>query len=265
MVETLFAVTRELFHFVFVEYFGYRQMTIPLMLPSGGKKKTILTDATAAAVGRPLYVGVPEGLLFNSPVVLFDAVVKKKKLGDILFEQKRQGRWSYVNDSEVCGWALTDTLTSNIEPVLFEIDKAYEADSREALFVRSCIGDEFNGDALKLPLQPEEYVYYRLALQGRGISWTHTRPRLAGRWHVLLKNNAHVHISIAPSEDSIMEYADGESVGHIVYVDVVLPDQSIVVSGLDADRNNVYAVTRLYKDDWQALRPVFLEVNRDNE
>lgn len=257
-MKILQAVVLELVQFVFVDYFGFRKTT--QTIDFSPQKQLYSESPVQEPAGEKMYINTAEALLFHSPVILFDGVLQRVPYATPVYLQNKQNRWAQVSVGNNTGWILRDVLCTTLKPVVFEVNKSYPLDSTETLTVRAAINDEFSGAMLGVPLQDVEYVYYRLYLLNKKIEWDNERPRLAGRWHQILKGNSVVHIDIQPTENSLIEYADDDGIGHLAFVDLVLPDKSLVVSTIDNRFGGKYITTRLYHDQWQELQPVFLQI-----
>jgi len=192
--------------------------------------------------------------------VAFDSVVATLKYGQSLSILNSSNRWYEVDYNGQKGWILRDSVTiNNIHPI-FKYGQTYDSSSKETAKLRSYIEDAFAGNVVDVPLTDVEYVTYRLLKKGRSIAWGNLRPRTAGLWQNLLRGQEDVHMSIVPKTDSIMEYISEDDVGHIVYVDAVFPDESILISEIGFPDLGQYSERTLLKDEWREFRPVFIDV-----
>ena len=268
-METVRAVTLDLLHFVFVEYFGYRPTTTPLPLLSAEKNRSYADTKTTEpevvlaeteAAGDVVYAATPTVSLFASPVAAFDGVITIVPYGTALGLLRTQNRWCEVSYREQRGWVLRDDITETSLSPQFLSGQTYEADSKEATMLRSYLLDEFYGAALHAPLQDVEYVAYRLKKKGRSFPWGTERPRTPGSWQRLLRGRPGVHIGVAPKTDAVMEVIYEDDTGHVAYVEAVFPDESILISEFGYPENGQFTARTLQKEEWRELRPIFITI-----
>ncbi|MEZ4199979.1 MAG: hypothetical protein R3B69_00005, partial [Candidatus Paceibacterota bacterium] len=272
-MNTLLAVTEDLAEFVFIEWFGFRAprtraltfgtshravtVTAPTLLPASSEP-LLLENGTSET---PRYVSEPATPLFSSAVAVFDGILAYLPYGARVYERAVQNRWSQVRYEDTIGWIVREKLSDSEPNVQFLSEVYYGADSNETEQVRAFIDDSFAGKLLAAPLQDVEYVTYRLKKKNLALPWGTERPRTAGAWQRLLRGKAGVHISITPNEDSIMEVVYEDDTGHVLFVDAVLPDQSLLVSEIGyPDVGQFYARTMTH-EEWRELHPVFIAVS----
>lgn len=209
-----------------------------------------------------LYVCVPHTHCFLRPVRAFDTVIATFAYGDRVSIGGFTGRWASVSKNGITGWVLKDALCTDKELVFptLESGVVYDAEHPETKKLRLAINDEFAAADLSLPLESVEYVWYRLKEAGRTPLWPQKRPRTAGRWQQLLRGVKRVHIGVRPLTNSVVEYVAESGEGVVLYVEAVKPDESLEVSGIDIRVPGRFMRQTISKQDWQAWRPVFIEL-----
>ena len=150
-------------------------------------------------------------------------------------------------------------VESDVRPHLVSGTTYLAADS-ETKKLRALIQDDFFTADLYLPLLGVEYVTYRLEQMGRFIDWSDIRPRPAGVWHQLLKGRSGVTVKVTPKTGSIMEYQTDSGEGIVGYVEAVTPGEDVTLASVGRYSNGQYLVETLPKEAWQALRPVWLQI-----
>lgn len=274
-MNTLQLVTRELARFVFIEHFGFtsvettpRQPSLPLLV---APPQLVKLDKASVEnknpvpvqfeIGEILYVTEQPAHLFYSPVAAFDGVITKIPFGAPVQANRIQNRWQEVVFGNLKGWILKDHLSKDPVNPQFISGTLYDAEDKETKTVRAFIDDDFFGGSLCAPLQDVEYVTFRLATKAKYIEWSHQRPRLAGTWQRLLKGQPGIHVSVSPGTDSVMEVIDEDDVGHVLYVDAVFNDNSILVSEVGNPEVGQFYARKLTESEWKELRPVFINVS----
>jgi hypothetical protein len=199
--------------------------------------------------------------LFQNPTKEFDAVLAVLPYGGTVTVLEERSRWTHVKYDGLTGWVERSELTQSFAAVrpFFVLKERCTATSEATKRLRALIADAFGGERALLPLQPEEYVYYRLQERGLDIPVIATRPRRAGSWQKLFAGIRGVHIGVRPKTGAIMEYIDADEVGHLAYVEAVFPDESLSCSEIGDPEEGFYSERVLEKEAWQALAPVFLQ------
>lgn len=271
-MHTLIATISELFQFVFIEWFGFREISIPIPLALTEPRPELLVDSTVneqieesrlsneGSISH--FVAVQKAPVYEQPVQLFDGVINTLAYGTPVDVLVTSGRWSRVKFNGLSGWILKDDLVDSEDKVRprFLIGERYLPEAEETKQLRTLIDDEFGGNRMEQSLQDVEYVYYRLHEQGKKLTWPNERPRVAGRWQRLLAGSPGVHIGINPSVGSLMEAVLEDGTGYLSYVEAVFPDQSLVVSGVGFPKEGQYSERTMPYREWRELRPVFIEV-----
>ncbi|MCA9364265.1 hypothetical protein KC727_03535 [Candidatus Kaiserbacteria bacterium] len=211
-----------------------------------------------------MYVGTAGAHLYAQPTIEFDTALASPTYGTLAIVLSQKGRWAEVVIGEAVGWMLREDLVDRAAYVYphFVIGEKNHSDDPNTEMVRALLRDMFGGDVIGAPLQSGEYVMYRLARKDLTIDWPETRPRLPGRWHTLLKGVPGVHIDVAPQQGSVMEYITEQGVGHVAYVEVVFPDNTISISETHFPDEGIYNERVLTQEEWQALKPVFIRVRK---
>jgi hypothetical protein len=277
-MQTFRAVAIELFQFVFQEWFGFRQTSQTNLLleapaytwtpvvpdlprPTINQTAKDPTLTSHLPVGEQATVIVPEAQLLASPAYTLDGVLAHIKYGQKIEIIDSSNRWFAARLDNLNGWILRDNVTFETTEPKFVLGQFYGPETMESKTVRSTLADDFNGELAQLPLTPEEYVAYKFKKQGRPLTWGTERPRLAGRWQILLRGRSGVHIGIIPKTSSAIEIIDEHRNGHLAYVESVFPDQSILISEIGFPEIGQYNERKLPKEEWIEWRPVFIEIN----
>ncbi len=223
------------------------------------EERVIATDLTKTIA----YIGSTGVPLFIAPTKDFDTVITSLSYGTMVMVLEEKGRFSRVAFDGTEGWVLRDDLSDRAAYVYpeFVIGEENRTDDPNTLRLRACIKDEFSGTESEADLQAGEYVLYKLLRKGKRIVWPSIRPRTPGRWHVILRGLPGVRISITPRTGTIMESVFPNDIGHLAYVEAVFPDERITISEVNYPDNGNYNERTLTKEEWQALNPVFIEVN----
>jgi len=274
-MDALRLVSKELFRFVFFEWFGWRYISSTnnyLELPPYEWQKpapvvprslvkiedtpplSLSKDRTAA------YVNKQKANVLTVPALTLDGVLLEIPFGSVVEILETQNRWFKIIYKGVNGWMLRDDLVEELKEPQFKLGNFYPSDAEETIVIRSTLDDEFAGALASLPLAGEEYVSYRLKRQGVKIAWGKERPRLSGTWQNLLKGRPGSHIGITPKKGAVMEIVLDSTMGHLAYIEAVYPDQSILISEVGWPEIGQYSERTLPKAEWIEWRPVFIEI-----
>lgn len=265
MQAAMVSVVRELYHFVVVEWFGFRTGSHPRVLEGASMLNaapaiTIDTDATV------VYVALPIVQVCAQPTRTFDTVVGTVRYGTAVYlgSHSDSGQWVEIMTSSLRGWVLRDAVTAarhRLQPT-FELGKHYPSADPETRKLRLLLHDSFSASELTLPLTAEEYVTYQLLQKNRHIAWGRERPRTAGSWHELLKGKDGVHIGVTPVAEAVMEYVTDAGTGHVAFVEAVFPGDTVLVTEVDGINEGLYQERTLPRDEWRECRPVFITIAR---
>lgn len=274
-MNTLLEVVKDLTRFVFVEFFGWRDIHAeerhgkktfavalhsPLVTPERKSAPLLPEKATKESDTLTVSVVAEQAHLFLEPVASFDSVIASVPYGTALTVYQAMNRWYRTVYRGHSGWVLKDAVTSdNIYPQ-FRLGQYYDAKNIETIKLRSFIHDEFNGGLIEAPLEDAEYVTYRLRQKAKVLPWGEVRPRVSGSWKQLLRGAPGVHIGILPRAESVMETVDDNGSGLLSYVESVFPDDSIIVSEIGFPEEGRYSERTLPKEEWREFRPVFIAV-----
>ncbi len=284
-MKVLIAAIQELLEFAWGEFLGTRLnfssdhiATLPqLPAPPEGvivSPFAVLPEepkAVALSVGAqkslPLhgavgFVAVPLQRVWVRPVFTFDGDVWHIPYATRVEILGYEGRFAEIRCEGRHGWVLKDEITTaegELFPT-FNMGEIYSANHPETKKLRRLRSDEFAAKELYLPLQDVEYVTYELARHGQRLSFGDVRPRLAGNWQNLLKGKAGVVMSINPHTGSLIEYLRDDGVGFVGYVEAVLVDETIVISGIGRLIAGEFRRETVSKVQWMEWRPVFIQV-----
>lgn len=203
--------------------------------------------------------------LRTAPGATGDAVYTMLPYGSMVMVIEVRDMWAHVACGTYTGWVYVDDLEDRAAHVYpsFHIGEMNDADEPATIRVRALINDEFGAGELDLPLQPEEYVVYKLLRKGIKIEWPPVRPRTPGTWSGILYPSEAVLVESEPKADTLIEYLLPEDVheqrrGHLAYVEAVFPDQSIQISEVGWPEEGMYNERVLVADEWRALNAAFL-------
>ena len=208
-----------------------------------------------------MYTGSVFVPLYSQPEKVFDSRLARLPYGTMVMVTARRGKWVQVVVGEMSGWLLSTDLVdkqARVHPQ-FTHGKANSADHPNTIQLRAIINDTFMAGELGYPLTAPEYIVYRLIKKDKTIKWPPERPRLAGRWHQILRGGAGIYIGIEPKTDSIMEYNAEDGSGHLAYIEGYFSDGTIVCSGV-TDSAGTYKDWVSAQLDWRELKPVFITV-----
>lgn len=238
---------------------GPREIKVYSPLLSAPQTKKDLQKSTV------MYTSSLATPLRSEPGVMGDTVITVLPYGSMVMVLETRDLWAYVASGEYTGWVYIDDLEDRAAHVYPELKKGEVHDESDPATVRlrALIGDEFGAGESALPLQPEEYVLYRLFRKGVRVAWPQVRPRTPGKWAEILSPVLNVVISPSPSVGAVLEFllpseAEGGARGHLVYVEAVFPDQSLQLSEVGWKEEGVFSEHILAREEWQKLQPVFL-------
>lgn len=159
--------------------------------------------------------------------------------------------WQFVRGEEV-----ESSGESMFMPVHIETGIYYGPASVMTAKLRLLLTQNFSETEMARPLQPSEYVAF--VLQEAGVELpVEAKHWLAGYWHTNLKGSTGVHISVAPSKGSVMEYVDENQNGKIGIVSDVQGDE-ITFASVGLYKEGEYESHTLPASVWHELRPVFI-------
>lgn len=275
-MDALRLVLTDLFQFVFLEWFGWRQVkraVFPEMPVYEWLKPAIVNPrplvkledvppkiVPASKPKSSAFVLNQSANIYFLPTLTLDGILIKIPYATKVDIHEAQNRWFKVYYQGISGWMLREDLIEELREPQFKLGNFYGADALETKSVRNIINDEFMGGMANLPLSPEEYIVYRFKQRGVLIPWGKERPRLAGTWQQLLKGRAGCHLGIVPKTDTVMEIITDDNMGHLAYVESVFPDQSILISEVGFPEVSQYSERTLPKSEWIEWRPVFIEI-----
>ena len=261
------AVVAELSRFVFVEWFGFRSLPAPPMpMYLESLKRPSLpaprSSATPTTVGESAYIITSHCPLECFPTETYDGVIAWLSYGTLVMVVDRRNHWVQVRHGDHLGWVRAECLEVEqavVWPKL-EPERIYECNAAATRAIRLATKDTFALERLQLPLQDSEYCVYRLCQQGITLHWPVERPRLPGRWHVLLKDIAGTHSSIRPEPGAIMEWLKNDEEGQVAYVESVAENDTITISTVGLTTPGEYTIHTFSHTMWREYRPVFITV-----
>lgn len=203
--------------------------------------------------------------LRSEPGVFGDTVYALLPYGSLVMVLEVRDMWARVASGVHTGWVYVDDLEDRAAHVYptFHLEEMNGPEDPATIRVRALLNDEFGAGEMQLPLQPEEYVLYRLMRRGVRVEWPPIRPRTPGLWNDILRGTTSVESSDIPSIGAVMEYViPGEQIekdrGHLAYVEAVFPDNSIQISEVGWPQTGVYNERVLVAEEWRKENPSFL-------
>lgn len=210
--------------------------------------------------GRIAYVLGRDVRCYQLPEISFDAALGVLPYAEAVKVDVIEGMFAHVYAKHCTGWVETKYLTDDKQMIMphFKPAFVYTANSDETVKLRRYIDDEFLAGELELPLQPTEYVHFRVSSEMHTFSWPQVRPREVGRWQGILRGQPGVRMSIEPKTGSVLEYSGAEGRSFLAYVDSVKPDQSIVISSVGRLKDGEFLHEEVLPEKWREWRPVFI-------
>jgi hypothetical protein len=227
------------------------------------EKLSATPTSTTLMSGTLLYVEARDGVaLLATPHLAFDTSLRMLAFGQAVTLKRFHDRYAEVLVRGQVGFIPKDALTESVERVQPRLHTGtiYEATHEATSAIRLLLEDTFLAGALALPLQAGEYVLYRLMRDHVTIPWPSVRPRMPGQWHTLLRGQIGVHSGVAPKTDSVMEWLAEDGDGRLAYVDAVLPDQTLRLSGVGIAVAGEYSELTVPASLWREWRPVFITI-----
>ena len=225
-------------------------------------KTPIQNSVVGYVKNTPMYVGNTAVPMYRNPTIAFDTCIRTIPYGEMVMMLEPRGRFYKIIWNEIEGWVLRDDLVENSVQVYpeFVIGEEQSVDHPNTARVRTVLGDVFGLQRSNFPLQAGEYILYKLWEKGIHITWNEVRPRVPGLWHKILKGSHGIHVGVVPKVGSIMEYMLHDDMGHLAYVEVVFPDDTIIISESNFPDSGIYNERELLKEEWKAVKPVFITV-----
>ena len=176
---------------------------------------------------------------------LTNVIRELSKSQEVVFIEAN-GQWFKVSIGSEEGWIRGDFLSPAQINVSSEIKqtlplvkgKSNLVQDSNTVEIRKIIKDEFGGGAGKDHLNCTEYLQYRIKTKlGVDIKWPADRPRNGGKWGDIFERNHMYKVLSEPVADCAMCFTTGISskpetnaIGHVAFVEAVLPDGSISIS-----------------------------------
>jgi len=235
--------------------------------PIGGKistdtqfRKHIVMPINTAGAGA--YVAVTETHVFHRPVLSYDGVLTRLPYASPLTVLGYEGRFARIVIGDSTGFVLKEEITEQKKDIFpeFHSEEIYSNNHPDTKRVRTLLRDEFFAAPLYMPLQAVEYVMYQLLCSGRGIIWPHERPRLPGRWQIILKGQTGIQIGVVPKTGAVMEFTKPDGTGFVGFTKEVHVDDTIVLQGVGRLIEGEYREEIVSPEVWHEWRPVWISV-----
>lgn len=207
------------------------------------------------------YVSVTSAKVFQRPVWAIDTVIGSVPLGSKVQIHSYQGRFVRIATPSCEGWALKDEITTDKGSIWPEfVDKqVYEANDKVTTCLRALINDDFFTTELYLPLQPTEYITYRLLKNNLVLPWPQTKPREVGLWHEILKGQPGIIAGLEAKTSSIMEGFTKDDKPFLAFVEAVRVDGFLEITSIGKINEGQYRKETLSKEEAFTLRPVYIQ------
>lgn len=212
---------------------------------------------------KKLYIK-EDGVRFRkSPDTLSDGnIIRGLSKGQELIFILSQEPWIKVKIGNEEGWVHSDYVidtTPITHSLAFVVGKDNLATDAVAIKLREAIGDEFGGGKENDHLNCTEYVQYRVKEKlGVTIKWPTDRPRNGGKWADIFERNSMYKILAEPKANCAMCFTTGIStkpeinaIGHVAFVEEVLPNNSIIISEANWPRDGIYSERPIPQTDWK--------------
>lgn len=149
-------------------------------------------------------------------------------------------------------------------PVQLKSGVPYTADHEVTSKIRLLLTGEYTEVDILRPLQPSEYIAFLLSERAVVLP-KQAKHWIPGSWHTNVKGTKDVHVSVAPTEGSVMEYFDEKHDGKLGIVTEVQNDSTITFQSLGLYTEGEVEIHELPKTVWQELRPVFITFTSTNK
>lgn len=176
------------------------------------------------------------------------------------------GPWWRVMKKGVQGWVRADYISETAQApvsvtdfVQFVKGQAYLAANEVTKKVREVIRDEFGLGKSGDNLNCTEYVQYCVQTKlGIDINWPVKSGRNGGKWWKIFQDAGLYAVLSEPATSCAMCFTAGISndskineVGHVAFVEEMLPDGSIRISEANWPNQGKYNERPISKADWQ--------------
>lgn len=198
--------------------------------------------------------------LLKGPMLAFDTCISILTFPESVSVLATEGEFSQVRIGSVSGWVKTTSLEVDEAKVFprFLTGATYCTADTETKKLRRLLTDESLGTALQLPLQPTEFVIWKIQNVTQLHIWNAERPRLQGDWQKIFRDSRGISIGIEPKTSSVLEYHTDTGEGKIAFVTSVHPDRSVVIQSVGREVEGQYLEETLSVDVWREWRPVFI-------
>jgi len=268
MFKALCEVIKDLWRFAFNIQEGQTNQKKPAGRPpeldevpeKDGQDRTPRPPLDPRSYGRLAYVTKDETYCLAEPILKFDTKVATLFYGEEVAVTELKKNFARIAKSDCEGWVKASDLSDDRSRVFpnFAPGYVYGSDHQETIKLRRLLRDEALGHQLQLPLQPLEFVLFKLKEAGIKLDWPPERPREPGAWQALLRGATGVKMSIYPRTGAVLEYAGNGTPGFLGYIESVAPDQSISLASVGRVEAGEYRVEQFTSTEWKEWRPTFI-------
>lgn len=169
------------------------------------------------------------------------------------------GPWLRVKVGNQEGWVHADYVSDEAPALLLRQGVPNLAKDALTVALRKEINDEYGGGKNGWELQCTEYVTYRVKSKlGVTINWPVKSGRNGGKWGAIFQKHGPYKVSAMPTAGTAMSFTTGISanqavneIGHVAFVEEVLPNEAIKISEANWPRNGMYNERVLTKAEWR--------------
>lgn len=140
--------------------------------------------------------------------------------------------------------------------IKFTSGQTYDAKHPDTVAVRSWLATYDHHLISSGPLTVKEWLLYGVGFGRPQLSLIALHMTPIGRFHVTLKGQPGVLVTIEPQTKAVMEWYNGTS-GQVAVVLQVTPEQTITIEQMTDDNTGTYLQQVLSKSNWVELRPTF--------
>lgn len=234
---------KDLFQSAYTDIFGRKQTTTVLSQENNdGTEKKAQSTVLPGDVVVTVFSSVPG---YYSPKIKIDSIVAFLPYGYGCNVIDCKDAFVLVPFQKDEVWVSVDAVTKSIQDVhpdyALSKNTSIDISPHFTTALRVAINDIFSMGQLEMSLQNVEYVWYRLKKMNISFSWPdNMRPRQAGRWSSILRQQSSMYVGTVPMSGVVLECYDSNNTPQIFFVESVTPDEEIVVSGIEAKTGKFY-------------------------
>lgn len=269
MIRAFIEVLVDLWNFVFAK--NYNSV---FLLPSGKQggqtnlapelvKPKLLPNSALDYGANIAYVVEDKSPCFSSPLLIDNTKVSTFDYGDLVLVEMFTDSYAKIRSNQLSGFMALKDLVDDIKLVVPNLKSSftYKSKNPETIKLRKYINQQQVNIGLHLPLQPIEFIYYKLRLNGIAIDWPKNASKYLGEWNHELKGIKGVSMSVEPRTRSLMEFnRENDNGGRpfAAWIESVSPDLTITMQSIGRVDVGEYRSEVFTYDEWKEWRPVFI-------